>query len=446
MCGPTQARSPRARQNVLLSSAPQPSTGRSAASGRATLAGACPRERRRMIGVGTEGRRDGAQNRVVGSHPDRAVVEEEGIGDRAQPLARVIVEVGDRLVGDVARGHHQGGADVREQQMVKRRVGQHHAQVGGAGRHRARHVGVRPPASDDDRPRAVGQQALLGRGELDQGAGCLEVRRHQGQWPCLAMLARAQCRHRRLVGGDAGEVVAADALDREDGAGAEHRRGGLERIAAGGVAEPRPVGVDEPGSRAAVRARVRLRVKAAIDGIVVLGSAALAHLEAGHRGQRAVVGDAAHDREARAAVGAVGERVAVAAVGGIEDLGQAFGARGVVGRHQRLGRAPVLGLEDPEAALARRRRRFDPDGLDRRERRGLRAQPAEQLLDRLRWPLDLQHHPAAVVEHPAAEAELGGEPVHEGTKADPLDGAGDVGAQPPPGPGGRGGAGHRCGS
>ena len=42
----TQARRPRARQNVLLSSAPQASTWRAAGTGSASTLGTAPRERR----------------------------------------------------------------------------------------------------------------------------------------------------------------------------------------------------------------------------------------------------------------------------------------------------------------------------------------------------------------------------------------------------------------
>ena len=66
-----------------------------------------------------------------------------------------------------------------------------------------------------------------------------------------------------------------------------------------------------PGTRSAGRGSAGRRV-------VVLAPARGAHRERGHRRQRPVVGDAAHDREARAAVRAVDERVAVAPVAGVE--------------------------------------------------------------------------------------------------------------------------------
>ena len=68
-------------------------------------------------------------------------------------------------------------------------------------------------------------------------------------------------------------------------------------------------------------------------------------------------GHAAHDREARAAVRAVDERVAVAAVGGVEQLAQARLAGRRVGRDERVGGAPPRARRDREPGLAARRRR-----------------------------------------------------------------------------------------
>ncbi len=108
--------------------------------------------------------------------------------------------------------------------------------------------------------------------------------------------------------------------------------------------------------RPAGRAGIGLRVEAAIAGVVVLAPAGRAHLEPGHRRGRAVVGDAAHDREARAAVGAVDERVAEAAVGRVAQLGQAVVAGRGVRRDERVGVAVRFALDDAEVALAGRLR------------------------------------------------------------------------------------------
>src|ERR1035437_9041061 len=59
------------------------------------------------------------------------------------------------------------------------------------------------------------------------------------------------------------------------------------------------------------RARIRLRMEAAVGGVVVLGAALRAHGEGRHGGVRPVVRDVADDGVPRAAVGAVGEGVPV---------------------------------------------------------------------------------------------------------------------------------------
>ena len=114
-----------------------------------------------------------AHDRVVGPRLDRAVVQQEEIGDAGEPLARVLVAVGDRLVGGVAARHHERLPHVREQEVVERRVGEHHAQVRRSRRHRLRHGRRRPPAREHDRPPRRAQQLALRRlqrHQLERGA------------------------------------------------------------------------------------------------------------------------------------------------------------------------------------------------------------------------------------------------------------------------------------
>ena len=90
----------------------------------------------------------GADHRVVGAGLDRAVVHAEQVGDLVQPSESIVVAVGDRLVGDVGAGHHQRvTGEVRQQQVVQRRVRQHHAELRGAGRHGAGHAARRHGAA-----------------------------------------------------------------------------------------------------------------------------------------------------------------------------------------------------------------------------------------------------------------------------------------------------------
>jgi hypothetical protein len=326
-------------------------------------------------------------------------VEQEEVGDAAQPRERVLVLVGDRLVGDVAARHHQRDADVGEQQVMQRRVREHHAELGRPRGDRRRHLQVEAP--DDDRPR--------GRAQLRRP---VDRAHHQRERPVLAVLARAQARDHLLVVRPAREVESADALDRDDRA--------VEQRAGGDLDARRD-------ARAARRAGVRLRVEAPVGRVVVLGLAGRAHREARHRGRRPVVGHAGDDREARPAVGAVDERVAVAAVGGVEELGEAGVAGRGVGSDRGVG-APADARADAEPRLARVGDRLAGHRFDRRERRRVAVQPREEVVDRL--ALDLDEHAERVVEDEAREVELGRQPVHERAEADALHNSGHTRTDP----------------
>jgi hypothetical protein len=356
---------------------------------------------------------------------DRAVVQEHEVGDPVEPRQRVLVLVRDRLVGDVAARHHERLADVGQQQVVERRVGQEDAEVGAARGDRRGHRRVGSPWREHDRAVAAGQQRRLLGGQGHERAGGRHVVHHHRERLVLAVLARPQRGDRRLARGQAGEVVAADALDRHDRAVAERGDRLAQRLVAVELVRV------QAHRRPALRARVGLRVEPPVRGVVVLGPAARAHLEARHRRQRPVVGNAAHDREARAAVGAVDERVAVAAVGRVEQLAQAVVARRGVGRHER-GRLPAVRAgEDAEAALAGHRELARPHRLDRRERRRLVGEPAQEAVDLGVAPLDLEQHAPLVVEHEARQRQLAGEAEDEGAEADTLHGALDARADAP---------------
>src|SRR5579862_6962765 len=82
--------------------------------------------------------------------------------------------------------------------------------------------------------------------------------------------------------------------------------------------------------RTAFPACVRLCVKTAVARVIVFGAAFPAHRKNRHRSSRPVVGDIAHDREARPAIRAVDEGIEIPAIGGIEQLTQTIGARGYI--------------------------------------------------------------------------------------------------------------------
>ncbi len=109
---------------VFLRSAPTARTGRSAGIV-ATAPGAYPRARRK-----SSARADPRGHRVVDAACDWALADEKDIGDAREPVEGVVVLVRDGLARPIGAGHDQQRRRAgREQQVMQRRVGQHHAVV-----------------------------------------------------------------------------------------------------------------------------------------------------------------------------------------------------------------------------------------------------------------------------------------------------------------------------
>ena len=257
---------------VLFSSAPTASTG--AARRRTAAAAARARSRATGAAAGSGRRRRGRPSRRSGC----------GSGGRGSAGRRPAGRAGSMAsssswaIGSSLRLPlviTSGRPTPAEQQVVQRAVRQHHAELGQPGRDPRRPRGVRHGA---------GASTIGRRGDVSGvGGGVVERAqlrgRRRGRRPSpRTACRRAPCggaarRRRRPTVASTREVVAADALDRHDRAGAQR---GRPRRASGVVAgRPAPC---RPASRHASlrparRAGVGLGVEAAVGGIVVLGLA-----------------------------------------------------------------------------------------------------------------------------------------------------------------------------
>ena len=307
------------------------------------------------------------RHRVVAAVLDGPIVLEEEVGEAAESLVRLVVAVDHGLVGDVPRGHHEGAPDLAEQQHVERRVHQHQPDGRQAGRDPVREPRVRPAREQDDRPLDRLEEPGLFARDDGQALGGVQIVDHHGQRlriPALPLAERLDCLRRRRV---AGQVKSAEPLHRDDGAGAD--RGG--RAGARVAWHDGTRGGGQPEARAALRAGDGLGMEAPIARIAVLGPACRAHRERRHGGARAVVGEVAADRVARATAGAGHEGVTIAAVGGIQQLSSAVRAQGQIGRNARrpppAGRRALDDLERGDRLVGDRRH---PDVGHRRRRIG----------------------------------------------------------------------------
>jgi hypothetical protein len=129
--------------------------------------------------------------------------------------------------------------------------------------------------------------------------------------------------------------------------------------------------------------------------------------------------DLPHDREPRAALCAVDERVPVAAVGGIEQFAQALVAGGDVRRDERRARAADAGL-DYELAVAAHREPAGEERIHARQGRCLADESRREGVDGAGLALGLDHQPAPVVEHEAPQLVVERQPVNEGPEPHPL--------------------------
>ena len=140
-------------------------------------------------------RRDGAHDRVVGARADRAVVHEDVVGDARQALAAHRRRGRRSARRRRCRWSSRAARGVGQQQVVQRRVGQHHAELGAARRDRRRDA-ARRRAAARGRSGARGPSAAAPRPpQRDQRPRGVEVGGHERERPVLAVLARPQPRH-----------------------------------------------------------------------------------------------------------------------------------------------------------------------------------------------------------------------------------------------------------
>ena len=366
------------------------------------------------------------RDRIIAAVLDRAVMQKEAVGDAVQRGEGFRVAGQHRAAGAVGAGQHKRVGPARRavgQQRVQRGVGQQHAKAGG-GAQEPPGVGV-ALLQQQDRPPRVLQPGGFRFVQCAERADGGKVAAEHGQRARRAVLAAAQAGDGGGAAGVAGQVDAAGPLDGDDTPGRQRALRQGDGVAGAAAAR----GVQVKRLRPARRAGVGLGVVAAVFNIFILGRAGRAHSKARHGGVGAVVGQRAQDGKARAAVGAVDERVAVAAVGGVGHFAQAGRTGGQVGRDER-GRGPGRAGADGKAAVARRGGEvLGFDLLDNGERRGFAAQRLHKGGERRRLPFQLAFDPGGGVAHPARQRKTARQPVQERAEAHPLHNAVHLQAQ-----------------
>ena len=359
-------------------------------------------------------------------------MHQEHVGNLGQALEGFVVALHQRLPVRVGAGHHEdGGLDLIEpcgagrvaggfveEQIMERRVGQHHADfVEARGDARQGVVKVGQLFEQHDGPLGAFEGGRFGGRHLGPVGHAGHVGKHQRQRLVGTALAHTQAQHRIAIGGVAGQVKTTEALDGDHFAQLQAAQGFGHRVAGQGR---HAVGLVEAQLRPAFRAGIRLGMEAPVARVAVFGIAAGALGKGRHAGARPVVGQAAGDGVARAAVGAVDEGVAPAPVLRVEKFGQARRTHAHV-RPDGGGDNPLHARQDLEApARVVGRNHFRLDGIHSCQGRRLAGEAlGESIEDRL-TALDLDLYPAPVIAHPAHQPEAVGETVDEGPEAHAL--------------------------
>ena len=168
---------------------------------------------------------------------------------------------------------------------------------------------------------------------------------------------------------------------------------------------PRPL--PQLGLRTATPAGVRLGVKAAIRRVVILRLTRRTHGKNRHRSAWPVIGDVAHDGEARPAVGAVDERIAVSPVRRLEEFPPTVCTDGNVRRDERANFVSGFAAHDAEAGIVTQRSFPHRDVGDARQRRRFCRKARNELFNSPGRPLHFDRHAGGgVADRPIQPANL----------------------------------------
>ncbi len=271
-------------------------------------------------------------HRVVAANVDRAVVNQEQVGDPLQAIESVAVVNGDGLVRPIAAGHDERNAtNGFEQKVVERCVREHDAECGVSGGDPLCDARTGSLVQQHDGSPGRREQRLFGRGCPAVRPRRFNIANHDGKGFFIAVFPlpkRRDCGFRTCI---AGEMKAAEAFECTDRSGAK-RRGEMGQWIVG--FDSLALSIQELKLRPAGWAGRGLGMKSPVRGIFVLGPAFGAHAEWGHGGALAVIGGTRDDRQPRSAVGAIEKRIMISAIMRVEQLGQAVVTSGHIGRYE----------------------------------------------------------------------------------------------------------------
>ena len=376
----------------------------------------------------------GSARSTLSSQPtdDISIVHEERVRDARESCDRFFVAGDERLASRVGAGHYQYEVVQRvqprgssgtsgglvKQQVMQRCVGQHYTEPGDA-RSDAGQLAVTRTAlaQQDDAAFDRLHERPLRRLDLCPRLRRRDIGHHHRERLFFARLARTQAVDGDGIARVAGKMEAAQPLDGHDVSAPEPCHCFRDRIDA---RDALPAHVEKRELRAALGARIRLGVKAAIEGRAVFAETRCALLERCHARRRTIVRQVMRDRVARTTIGAVDERVPVASIVRIEHFAQTVAAERAVGPDRR-GRATAATLKDSEARSVPLGRTFaQGHTVDAGKGWCVLAQAVRERFDVCHVALDFDSHASGIVANPPIERQVPCQPIDERSESDTL--------------------------
>ncbi|MBT9141339.1 MAG: hypothetical protein DDT30_01931 [Dehalococcoidia bacterium] len=350
------------------------------------------------------------------------IVQQKVIRDVSQPPLGFIVVPGDGLFAQVAAGHDQRQAHLPQEQMMQRGIREHDAQIFDARGYLICNFQfanfswrITPPPNEHNGALGRLQKCLLLRGDDAMPFCFLQGRHHNGEWLARSPFSVSQEIDRLWIGRIAGEKESTQTLDGHDPALFQETGSGDNGVIAYHWIAPV---IHEGQMGPASRAGIRLGMKAAVEGVIILPLALGAHPEVAHGRLGTVIRDVCDDGKAGAAVSAVGEGVAIAPIPRRKDLVDAIRAGGNVGRDQLILPGLCEAILNHKFGVALRGMNGGRDPFDAGHGGGFGLQISQEAF--YLPSLDLDLHFAGGVAHPSGKVMFTGQPKDEWPKAHPL--------------------------
>ena len=343
-----------------------------------------------------------------------AVVQQEAVRDAVQLFDRLGVFIHDWRVREIRARHNEHVDIVPEQQVVQRRIRQHHANVIVLAD--VLHARLALLKQNYRAAEAVEYLLLIGR-DAAYFLCRLHVAAHYCKRLLVALLAATK-RHGSLrLRAGAGQMHTAQPLDGDYFSVFHISARKLYRVAL----KPIPFRVEEEHLRPADGTAVGLGVIASVLDVVVFPVTVRAHRELAHRGLAAIIRYIFYYSKAWTAISTIYKRVAVSPVVPVAQFAQAVVTDADIRRYQCIPKLFCFALENAKIGIILQlRRELRLDALYHRQLRRAQRQSLGEAFQRLALTLQLQLHSGGSILDKAAQAVFLHKLMDERAETDPL--------------------------